>query len=265
MGDTVRVSPTLLSEHASKSEIVQRAISALEEDLEVPALLKMANVMAVSRLGYNDHGPVHAKIVAGSALELLERLTAAGVKPSSILNKTAKSIDEVKALVVLAAYLHDIGNSIHRDMHEKISVLLAKDIVDRILPKVLEGLGDRLVLLRCEVMHAIYATAYDVRCLTVEAGVVKIADGLDMSEGRARVPYEKGKVDMHSVSALSIKEVCIGSGEKRPVRITVKSDDTAGLFQIENVLLPKIHTSGLESFIETALYSQDRILVNYPR
>ncbi|MEM1509246.1 MAG: HD domain-containing protein [Thermofilaceae archaeon] len=264
MSSIVRVSPTLLSEHALRSELVQRAVSVLEGDLEVAALLKMANVMAVSRLGYNDHGPIHAKIVAGSALELLERLIAAGVKPSSLVNKTAKSIDEVKVLVVLAAYLHDIGNSIHRDMHEKLSALLAKDIIDRILLKVLEGVGNRLVLLRCEAMHAIYATAYDVQCLTVEAGVIKIADGLDMSEGRARVPYEKGKIDMHSVSALSIKEVCVGRGEKRPIRITVKSDDTAGLFQIENILLPKIRTSGLENYIETALYSQDRILVNYP-
>ncbi|MEM3138419.1 MAG: HD domain-containing protein, partial [Thermofilaceae archaeon] len=161
MSSIVRVSPTLLSEHALRSELVQRAVSVLEGDLEVAALLKMANVMAVSRLGYNDHGPIHAKIVAGSALELLERLIAAGVKPSSLVNKTAKSIDEVKVLVVLAAYLHDIGNSIHRDMHEKLSALLAKDIIDRILLKVLEGVGNRLVLLRCEAMHAIYATAYD--------------------------------------------------------------------------------------------------------
>lgn len=261
----VRVSPALLSEHASKSEAVQRAVSALEGDVEVAALLKMANVMAVSRLGYNDHGPVHARIVAGSALELLERLAAVGVKPSSLVSKTARSMDEVKALVVLAAYLHDIGNSVHRDMHERIGALLAKDIIDRILPKVLGELGDRLILLRCEIMHAIYATAYDARCLTAEAGVVKIADGLDMSEGRARVPYERGKVDMHSVSALSIKEVCIGSGDKRPIRITVKSEDMASLFQVENVLLPKIYTSGLEKYIETALYSQGKILVNYPR
>jgi len=261
----VRVSPSLLDEYASRSRVVAKAVSVLEEDPEVSALLRMSNIMAVSRLGYNDHGPVHAKIVAGVALELFERLLRAGVRPTSLHDRTAKSLDEVRVLLVFASYLHDVGNSIHRDRHELLGALIAKDIVDKLLPKVLGRLDERLFMLRSEILHAIHATAYDVRCLTVEAGIVKVADGLDMSEGRARIPYERGKIDMHSVSALSIKEVNIVEGEKRPVRIIVNADDMAGLFQIENVLLPKIRSSGLDGYFEVAVYSHDKLLITYPR
>ena len=45
----------------------------------------MGNIMAVKRSNYNDHGPVHAKIVAGSALELFE-LVSSNVEASSVLN-----------------------------------------------------------------------------------------------------------------------------------------------------------------------------------
>lgn len=262
---SVKVSPTLIGTYSKRYEIVSKAVSVLESDPEVTQLLRMSNVMAVSRLGYNDHGPVHARIVAGAALELLERLLKHGVKPSSIENGVAKSEDESRAIVVFASFLHDVGNSVHRDMHELLGALLAKDIVDRLLPKVLGNLGARLYALRQEILHTIHATAYDMRCLTVEAGVVKVADGLDMSEGRARIPYELGKIDMHSVSALSIKRVDIESGDKRPIRVVVRADDMAGLFQIERVLLPKIKTSGLEDYIEVAVYTGGRLLMTYPR
>jgi len=261
----VRVSPTLLSDYVGKYGVVARAVSVLEKDPEVASLLRMSNVMAVSRLGYNDHGPVHARIVAGAALELLERLIAEGVQLTSIKDEVARSEDEVRAIVVFAAYLHDIGNAIHRDMHEVLGALIAKDVVDRLLPKVLEGVGDRVYALRQEILHAIHATAYNASCLTVEAGVVKVADGLDMSEGRARLPYKLGKIDIHSVSALSIKRVDIERGEHRPIRIVVQAEDLAGLFQIERVLLPKIRTSGLEDYIEVAMYARERLLITYPR
>lgn len=260
----VRVSRELLDAYGEKYGVVGRSVEVLRRDPEVASLLEMSNIMAVSRLGYNDHGLMHAEIVAGAALELLERLVECGVVPTAIRDGTAENEDECRAVVVFAAFLHDVGNSVHREMHEAIGVLLARDIVDRLLPKVLEGVGDRVYRLRQEVLHTIYATAYDARCLTVEAGVVKVADGLDMSEGRARIPYELGKVDMHSVSALSIKRVDIEEGGSRPIRIVVGADDMAGLFQIEQVLLPKIKTSGLEEYVEVAVYSRDRLLITYP-
>ncbi len=191
--------------------------------------LVMSNVMTVSRLKYNDHGIAHAKIVAGAALELLNLPMLRNVELTTLKDGTAKNLDEVMAVVFLASYLHDIGNSIHRSNHEFLGALIAKDIVDRVVRKVMDLPSRRLIAIRQEVLHAIFSSEYGVECLTTESSIVKLADGLDMSEGRARVPYKLGEFDMHAVSALSIKKVEMEAG-KRPIKISVYIDNLAGLF-----------------------------------
>jgi len=260
----VIVSPSLILKHVKESLLVRRTVDVLENDEEVQELLKLSNIMAVGRLKFNDHGPVHARIVAGAALEILELLVNAGVRPTSLRDGTTRSYDEVKMVTVLASYLHDIGNAVHRENHELIGMVLARNILDRLLPEILGENSRRLYGIRQEVLHAIYSTDYDVQCLTVEAGVVKIADGTDMAEGRARIPYRLGKMDIHAVSALSIKQVDIGKGEEKPVRITVHMDDSAGIFQIEKVLLPKIRSSGLQEYIEVVAYTKNKEIITYP-
>ncbi len=84
----------------------------------------------------------------------------------------------------------------------------------------------------------------------MEAGAAKVADGTDMAEGRARIPYKTGKVDIHSLSAISIERIEIEEGTKRPVRILVHMDNPAGVFQIEQILGRKIKTSGIEHMVE---------------
>ncbi len=113
--------------------------------------------------------------------------------------------------------------------------------------------------LKSEVMHAIYATESSTNALTMEAGVVKIADGTDMAEGRARIPYKLGKIEMHAVSAISIKQVLIDKGVNVPVKIEIVMNDYAGLFQVEEVLKPKIETSGLADYIEVYLHIGEKI------
>lgn len=246
----VVVSPRLVERHVESSPLLLRAWKMLTSDHEVSDLLRMSNVMAVDRLLYNDHGPVHARIVAGSALEMFNILYESGVKPSSLENGTAETVDESRLIVLVSAYLHDIGNSVHRQNHELIGALLAKDILDRILPSLLGASHKKLNYIRAEIMHAIYATAIDVEALTVEAGIVKVADATDMAEGRARYPYRKGKMDIHALSALAIKRVEISRGEDRPVRITVLMDDSAGFFQIEKVMMPKLVKTPIKSMVE---------------
>ena len=265
MGEVV-VSPELVLKHVSSSKLLSRAYEVLESDDEVQELIKMANVMAVGRLKYNDHGIVHSRIVSGSALELFDRLVKAGVEPTTLHDGTTHNLEEAKLIVLLASYLHDIGNAVHRVEHEFVGALLSKDILNRILPEILgRDIGRRrLVALRQEVMHAIYATEMNTQALTVEAGVVKIADGTDMAEGRARIPYKLGKLDMHAVSALSIKKVVISDGNEVPTRIDVIMNDFAGLFQIEAVLRPKILTSGLGKYIEVYIRVGERVRRVYP-
>ncbi|GAY26457.1 HD domain-containing protein [Desulfurococcaceae archaeon AG1] len=260
----VVVGPELLEKNIAGSQILSKAVKILENDDEIQELLRMSNVMAVSRLRYNDHGRIHAIIVSGAALEIADTLFRSGIIPTGIRDKTIQSIDEAKLVILLGAYLHDIGNSIHRSQHELLGALLAKDILTRILPEILGERGRRIIALRQEIMHIIYATEYNTRCLTVEAGIVKIADGTDMSQGRARAPYKLGKVDMHAMSALSINSVEISEGSERPVRITVNMNDYAGLFQIEQILMPKILTSSLENSVEIWIRVGEKVNLYYP-
>lgn len=244
--------------------MLRSAFRILEDDDEVMEMLKISNIMAVSRLRYNDHGVTHAKIVAGTALELLDILMNSKITPTTLRDGTAKSIDEAKLVVLFASYFHDIGNAVHRANHEFIGALLAKDILNRLLPKI--GITDRkLIALRQEIMHTIYATEYNVKCLTIECGVVKVGDGLDMAEGRARVPYKLGKLDMHALSAISIKKVEVEAGDSgRPIKIVVYMDEYAGVFQLEEVLIPKIRTSGIGNYIVVYIHTPKRFEKFYP-
>lgn len=259
----VLVNIELFEKKLKQYSLISEAYKLLERDDEVQELLRMSNIFAVTRLRYNDHGPVHAKIVSGSALEIFDLLVASGVQPTTLRDKTVSTLDEARLVVFLGAYLHDIGNSVHRSNHELIGALLARDIVSRILSSL--GITDRKAIsLRQEVLHAIYSTEYSTKCLTMEAGVVKIADGTDMSMGRARIPYRMGKVDMHAMSALSIKSVDIDKGLERSVKITVNMNDYAGLFQIEEVLLPKILTSSIENHFEIWIALGEKVYQYYP-
>ena len=259
----VIVSPKLLEEFLEASELIKKVYYYLESDPEVQALWYMANTMAVNRLKYNDHGPVHARITAGAALYIYKLLRNSGVE-SSLIKDGVVSREEYTWLVpLIGGLLHDIGNSIHRDLHEKLGSILAAPIVERALARVISDTYER-VKLRQEIMHAIHCTSYDVDCLTIEAGCVKVGDGLDMAEGRARVPYKLGGVSIHSVSALSIKMVEITTSDKRPVRINVYMSEKAGLFQVDNVLMPKLNKTPLKNHVEVYAIVNNTYLKSYP-
>lgn len=222
----------------------------LENDGEVQSYLRMANVMAVKRLIYNDHGPVHARIVAGSALEIFKLMSEA-VEPSCVANGVG-DYENAKIIVLCGAYLHDIGNAIHRDRHEQNGLVLAAPILERVLSRVYPYDAELVYRLKSEALHTIYASDNKVPCLSVEAGVVTVADGTDLAEGRSREPYKGGKNDIHSVSALAIKRVNIGKGEQKPVKILVEMANPAGIFQIQEVLGKKLESSGLKDLVEVS-------------
>ena len=258
---SVAVTKHILDRWVAADAFVAKVVGELEADEEVKALLEMSNVNAVKRLGYNDHGIVHARIVAGTSMELLNLLLARGVQPSSLAHGTSRSVDEVKLILLLASYLHDIGNGVHREFHEAVGSVLAKEIVDRVLAKLTSLPLRQRVLIRQEILSAIFSTAMNVRALTVEASIVKLADGLDMSEGRARLPYKLGKVDMHSLSALNVKRVELSPGDATPVVVSVHMSDMAGFFQVEEVLLPKLEGGLLKGLVRVDVYGPQGNLV----
>ena len=122
--------------------------------------------------------------------------------------------------------------------------------MDRLLRKVYPDDLGLVVRLKSEILHTIFAHEDEVECLSVEAGAAKVADGTDMASGRTRIPYRTGKVDIHSLSALSITQVEIEKGKRKPVQIFVNMNNPAGVFQIEEVLEKKLHTSGIQDLVD---------------
>ena len=76
--------------------------------------------------------------------------------------------------------------------------------------------------------------------LTLEAGIVRVADALDMEQGRSRIPFERGRVSIHSLSAAAIEDVVIEDGETRPIRIEILMNNSSGIFQVDEVLKAKL-------------------------
>ncbi len=222
-------------------------VGRVNESDELYALWIATNVNAVERLAMSDHGPVHVQIVANSALRLLRLLVDAGVVPSVVADYDLEQAD-AEVVVCLAALLHDVGMSIHRDGHEGYSLFIARPILRDLLSLAYEG--PTIEILIAEVEHAIIAHRSGGRPLTVEAGVLRIADALDMAQGRSRIPFRAGSVSIHAVSAAAVGGVHIERGEEVPVTIRVDMTNSAGVFQVDQLLREKLRGSGLEEHIE---------------
>jgi metal-dependent HD superfamily phosphatase/phosphodiesterase len=226
---------------------LQQIVDKVNGDDELYTLWQVANVNAVQRLGMSDHGPVHVQIVTNIALKLLRLLIDRSVQPSLVINHNL-TIEDAEVIVVLASLLHDLGMSIHRIDHEQYSLLLARAK----LKELLEGIYDvpTMTILTSEILHAIISHRKGGKPLTLEAGIVRVADALDMAEGRSRIPFQAGKVNIHSVSASAIEQIKIEQGEGKPIRIVVRMSNSAGIFQLDELLKEKLEGSGLESHIE---------------
>ncbi len=235
---------TVPARHNPKLQTLAERINA---DEELKQLWRCANVNAVDRLGMSDHGEVHIRIVANAALRLLRLLTEAGHVPG-VVAQHHLTPDDAEVVVVLAAALHDLGISIHRDNHEEMSLALAnlkaKELLAGLYP-----VRERTIIVS-ETLHAIIAHHGDVRCLTLEAGTLKVADALDMTAGRSRIPFEAGSSSIHAISAAAIDEVNIKKGESRPVRIEIRMSNSAGIFQVDELLRHKLQHSSLAGLVE---------------
>ncbi len=220
----------------------------LISDEEIQGSIKAANRLAVKYLHYTDHGLDHVTIVCRNVLEIIN-IVKDEIIPA-IIRQNIGDIDDVVLVCLAACYLHDIGHIIHRNFHELTSSILAKDLLYPKLKKIYPEAEKRLDILS-HIQHAILAHDEEIECLTPEAGFVTIADGLDMCEGRSRKPYDLGKVDIHSISALSISSVEISKGsKKKPLRLDILMVSEAGIFQVEEVFLPKLESSGLADDVE---------------
>jgi uncharacterized protein len=230
---------------------LRRLLERVNADRQLKGWWHVANVNAVTRMEINDHSWVHIQIVANIALKLLRQLVKHGVEPSLVSDYRLTN-DDAEMVVTLGALLHCIGMAVHRDGHEDFSLFLAEPK----LRELLEGLYEEpdLTVISSEVLQAIIGHRSDGRPLTVEAGIVRVADALDMAQGRSRIPFEHGRVSIHSLSAAAIEEVVISDGTERPISIEILMNNSSGIYQVDGLLKAKLRGSGLEPYVEVVAH-----------
>jgi uncharacterized protein len=223
-------------------------LDAVNADAHVKALWHVSAVNASRRLGLTDHSWVHIQIVLNIGLRLGRLLFRRGITPSVTADY---GMSERDAEVVIAAgcLFHCVGMSIHRDDHERYSLFLTADRLGSLLASVYEE-PERTVIVS-EAMHAIIGhRSRGGDPFTVEAGIVRVADALDMARGRSRMEFEAGRLDIHSISAYAIEDVKISPGQDRAVRVEITMSNSAGIYQVDELLANKLRGSGLEEHIE---------------
>jgi metal-dependent HD superfamily phosphatase/phosphodiesterase len=221
-------------------------LAAANADLQLKARWHVAQVNA-ERLDMSDHSWVHLQIVLNRALHLFRLLTRRSVQPSVVAD-FGMEVRDAEVIIAGGCLLHDLGMSIHRTDHEAYSLFLASGLLDRLLADVYDD--PERTIVASEILHAIIGHRKGGRPLTLEAGVLRVADALDMEHGRSRVAFETSLPNIHSLSAAAIDEVRIVPGERRTVRVEVLMNNSAGVFQVDELLATKLRGSGLEDHIE---------------
>jgi metal-dependent HD superfamily phosphatase/phosphodiesterase len=226
---------------------LERLLEAVNSDDQVKAWWHVSAVNATRRLGMSDHSWVHIQIVLNIALRLARLLFRRGVTPSVVADFGLGERD-AEVVIAAASLMHCVGMSIHRDDHERFSLILCADKLPSLLAEAYQE-PERTIIVG-ETLHAIIGHRRQNAPFTVEAGVVRVADALDMARGRSRVPFESGRQNIHSLSAYAIDEVKITPGRDRAVRVEIAMSNSAGIFQIDELLATKLRGSGLEQHIE---------------
>ncbi|MCL2070479.1 MAG: phosphohydrolase [Treponema sp.] len=231
-------------------------------DREIQAYQECANTVSILRLGYNDHGPVHMRTVVLNIIIMMELLRQDGIV-TSLEKEKAGDFEDSLVAAIFAGMLHDLGMSVGRQEHELHSTYMAAPIIDRLLSEIYTGKTNsssmhKKIMIRSLALEGISGHMGTRTIHSLEAGVVQVADGCDMTKGRARIPMSLEHTprggSIHQYSAGSIEEVRISLGQEKPIRIEVLMSSEVGVFQIEEVLLRKISSSTAKPHIE--LYAQ---------
>ena len=216
-------------------------------DPQALALWDVTGYAAIEKMGYNDHGQMHAQIVAANALQLLALLNQAGIEPDVVASGAGTTEDAIIA-VLAAALLHDVGNQVARANHEVYSVMLAQPILANWLSQLYDDPVQRQILTGF-ILSAIASHDCTPAPFTLEGSIVAVADAADMTKGRGRVAFDQGKADIHAISAMAIEQVTIQPGTETPAHIEVVMSNPAGLFQVEKLLGYKLTVTGLAQYV----------------
>ena len=206
------------------------------------------------------------RMVTYNSIKMLTILHNKGIK-TCLEQENSGTFEDSLCAVILAAFLHDLGMSVGRQDHELFSVHLALPIIDRILLKIFPNDLGKRVIIRSLAIEGIAGHMATRKIHSLEEGLILVADGCDMTKGRARIPLSLNtdpKVgDIHKYSANSIESVSISQGEEHPIHIEIAMSSEVGFFQIEEVLIPKINNSSAKSYIELFAGVENQTLKQY--
>jgi len=235
-----------------QNQKLKKIVELVEKDVELQTYWKCSNIVAIDRLGFSDHGPTHVRIVANIGLKLLRMLVESGVKPSIARDYENMNNDDAEVVVFMASILHDVGHAIHRENHENYSIPLSIPIIERTLKSIYPV--EARTILKSEILHAMISHQRDILPLTLEAGIIRVADALDMQEGRARIPFQAGEINIYSVSALAVENVQIRKGSEenneKVIVVEISLTNSSGIFQIDEMLKKKMKNTGLEKYLQ---------------
>lgn len=226
---------------------LERLLDAVNADDQVKAWWHVSAVNATRRLGMSDHSWIHIQIVLNVALRLARILFRRGVVPNVVADYGMSDRD-AEVVIAAGALFHDTGMTVHRTDHEAYSLFLTADKLGTLLESVYEE-PERSIIV-AETLHAIIGHRRRGEPFTIEAGILRVADALDMASGRSRVPFESGHQNIHSLSAYAIEQVRISPGRDRAVRVEIAMSNSAGIFQVDELLATKLRGSGLEQHVE---------------
>jgi len=258
-----------LTDFVESLNLSGKALSVLKlllTDKEIKSAQEYANTVSITRLGFNDHGPVHMRIVALNAIRMIDLLKKAGIK-TSLESDGCGNFEDSLTAVMIASMLHDIGMGMCRQNHEHHSTILAYPLIDKVLNQVYSSSSHKVTIIRAMSLEGVAGHMGSISVSSLEAGIVQIADGCDMTKGRARIPmalqHAEKKGLIHQYSANSIEEVRISAGVEKPVRVDVNMSNAAGLFQVEEVLMHKIAGSTAKTYIELYAQVRDETAIRY--
>ncbi len=241
--------------HSFPVDRLNAVLRSVQDDPRTMALIEAQNVNPVVRLRYNDHGPKHVMTVLERSIELYDLLKRGDVPFNGATDHGLDEADE-PVIIALGAIFHDVGHVVHRDRHSYYSVDIAWDRLLEVLDPIYEpAVATKLA---GEVLHAVVCHHRKESPLTSEAGVVRIADALDMERGRSRRPYEAGGRGINTISSRAIKSVTLKTGEDQAVSIEIEMTSAAGIYQVDELLNSKVKNSRLEEHIQiVAVRSED--------
>lgn len=253
--DEIATSQIKINVPINGNKLLEETVSRINSNREIKTLWKILNVNAIERLGYTDHGPMHFNIVANYGLQIARIFREKGVT-MSIVTDFGLTYEHAEVVIFLACIMHDLGMSIHRVNHEQFSLFIARDYLKEILSFL--PVEEKIVTMS-ETLHAIISHSHGSAgaTSTIEGGIVRIADALDMSKGRSRIPYKMGNIDIHSVSANAIESVEVLPGRGKIVEIRVIMTSEAGIFQLDDFVEEKLGASKLVKYVEVRSYIQE--------